>query len=41
MRGLQALTGQQAPDLKGYGDITGNSTIGLEDVIHSLRQLAQ
>ena len=41
MKGLQALTGQQPLDLEGYGDMAGNPTIGLEDVIHSLRQMAQ
>ncbi len=40
IKGLQALTGQQPPDLEGYGDIAGNSTIGLEDIIHSLRQMS-
>ena len=41
MKGLQVLTGQQATDTEGLGNVAGNTTIGLEDVIQSLRQMAQ
>ena len=41
LKGLQVLTGQQPPDTDGFGNIAGNPTIGLEDVIRSLKQMVQ
>ena len=41
MKGLQVLTGEQPADTDGFGNMAGNTTIGLEDVIQSLKQMAQ
>lgn len=41
IQGLQVLTGQLPSEIDGLGQIAGNGTVDLADVIHSLRQMGQ